>query len=124
VTEIKKRSSCIYFLEGETINGRAHIYFQLRAFIPSHHLHFGHSWRTLSLLKLIFHMFTQFHNFTEVEYLFVIFPLKYMKENPFHGKVNYLEVHDIFIIRPSFIMFMGQSHKTLATKVHFLGHTL
>lgn len=100
VAEINRKASCndfprvLLFPEGTTTNGRALISFQLGAFIPGFpvqpviirypHVHFDQSWGTVSLLKLMFRMFTQFHNFMEVEYLPVIFPLEDKKETPVH----------------------------------------
>ncbi|TKY63812.1 Lysophospholipid acyltransferase LPEAT2 [Spatholobus suberectus] len=91
VREIKRRASCnkfprvLLFPEGTTTNGRNLISFQLGAFIPGYpiqplivrypHVHFDQSWGHVSLGKLMFRMFTQFHNFFEVEYLPVISPL-------------------------------------------------
>ncbi|MED6183079.1 Lysophospholipid acyltransferase lpeat2 [Stylosanthes scabra] len=90
VNEIKRRASCngyppvLLFPEGTTTNGRCLISFQLGAFIPGYpiqpivvrypHVHFDQSWGSISLGKLMFRMFTQFHNFFEVEYLPVIYP--------------------------------------------------
>lgn len=98
VAEINRKASLhdfprvLLFPEGTTTNGRALISFQLGAFIPGFpvqpviirypHVHFDQSWGTVSLLKLMFRMFTQFHNFMEVEYLPVIFPLEDKKETP------------------------------------------
>jgi len=47
--------------------------------------------RMTTSMKLMFRMFTQFHNFMEVEYLPVIFPLEDKKESPIHlaKKVRY-----------------------------------
>lgn len=91
IREIKRRASCdrfprvLLFPEGTTTNGRNLISFQLGAFIPGYpiqpvivrypHVHFDQSWGNVSLGKLMFRMFTQFHNFFEVEYLPVISPL-------------------------------------------------
>ncbi|KAK7292562.1 hypothetical protein RJT34_15413 [Clitoria ternatea] len=91
VKEIKRRASCdrfprvLLFPEGTTTNGKNLISFQLGAFIPGRpiqpvvvrypHVHFDQSWGELPLGKLMFRMFTQFHNFFEVEYLPVISPL-------------------------------------------------
>ncbi|XP_058759787.1 lysophospholipid acyltransferase LPEAT2-like isoform X2 [Vicia villosa] len=91
VREIKRRASCdrfprvLLFPEGTTTNGRNLISFQLGAFIPGYpiqpiivrypHVHFDQSWGNVSLGQLMFRMFTQFHNFFEVEYLPVISPL-------------------------------------------------
>ncbi|KAL1322101.1 hypothetical protein HN51_067032 [Arachis hypogaea] len=90
VNEIKRRASCngyprvLLFPEGTTTNGRCLISFQLGAFIPGYpiqpiivrypHVHFDQSWGSISLGKLMFRMFTQFHNFFEVEYLPVVYP--------------------------------------------------
>ncbi|XP_057843646.1 lysophospholipid acyltransferase LPEAT2 [Cryptomeria japonica] len=107
VAEIKRKASCndfpqvMLFPEGTTTNGRALISFQLGAFIPGFpvqpvvvrypHVHFDPSWGKISLLKLIFRMLTQIHNFMEVEYLPVIFPIESKMENPafFAKKVGY-----------------------------------
>ncbi|MED6171785.1 Lysophospholipid acyltransferase lpeat2 [Stylosanthes scabra] len=99
VKEIKRRASCnrfprvLLFPEGTTTNGRNLISFQLGAFIPGYpiqpvivrypHVHFDQSWGNVSLGKLMFRMFTQFHNFFEVEYLPVISPL-HDKETAVH----------------------------------------
>ncbi|XP_031495332.1 lysophospholipid acyltransferase LPEAT2 [Nymphaea colorata] len=100
VNEIKRKASCdgfprvLLFPEGTTTNGSALIYFQLGAFIPGYPIqpvavrypfvHFDQSWGNISLTKLMFRMFTQFHNFMEVEYLPVISPLENKKESPIH----------------------------------------
>ncbi|KAJ8633569.1 hypothetical protein MRB53_026905 [Persea americana] len=100
VSEIKRKASSdryprvLLFPEGTTTNGRVIISFQLGAFIPGFpiqpvvvrypHIHFDQSWGHISLMKLMFRMFTQFHNFMEVEYLPVIAPLDNRKENASH----------------------------------------
>ncbi|XP_022757148.1 lysophospholipid acyltransferase LPEAT2-like isoform X3 [Durio zibethinus] len=100
VNEIKRRASCdkfprvLLFPEGTTTNGKVLISFQLGAFIPGHpiqpiivrypHLHFDQSWGLVSLAKLMFRMFTQFHNFMEVEYLPIIMPPDHQKQNAVH----------------------------------------
>ncbi|KAF3632376.1 Lysophospholipid acyltransferase LPEAT2 [Capsicum annuum] len=76
---------------GTTTNGRSIISFQLGAFIPGYpiqpvivrypHVHFDQSWGNVSLAMLMFRMFTQFHNFMEVEYLPVITPHENRKES-------------------------------------------
>ncbi|KAK3194931.1 hypothetical protein Dsin_026241 [Dipteronia sinensis] len=97
VSEIKRKASCnrfprvLLFPEGTTTNGKFIISFQLGAFIPGYpiqpvvvrypHIHFDQSWGNISLAKLMFRMFTQFHNFMEVEYLPVVFPSNNQKEN-------------------------------------------
>ncbi|KAK7382160.1 hypothetical protein VNO80_00894 [Phaseolus coccineus] len=91
IRDIKRRASCdkfprvLLFPEGTTTNGRNLISFQLGAFIPGYpiqpvivrypHVHFDQSWGNVSLGKLMFRMFTQFHNFFEIEYLPVVYPL-------------------------------------------------
>lgn len=45
------------------------------------HVHFDQSWGNISLARLMFRMFTQFHNYMEVEYLPVIRPMQSQKEN-------------------------------------------
>ncbi|CAN1332428.1 Lysophospholipid acyltransferase LPEAT2 [Linum perenne] len=100
VNEIKRKASCgrfprvLLFPEGTTSNGRALLSFQLGAFIPNYaiqpvivrypHVHFDQSWGNISLVMLMFRMFTQFHNFFEVEYLPIVSPLDNCKENPVH----------------------------------------
>ncbi|KAJ9171306.1 hypothetical protein P3X46_014693 [Hevea brasiliensis] len=100
VNEIKRKASCnrfprvLLFPEGTTTNGNVIISFQLGAFIPGYaiqpvivrypHVHFDQSWGHISLAKLMFRMFTQFHNFMEVEYLPIVSPLDNWKENPAH----------------------------------------
>ncbi|KAL6290123.1 hypothetical protein ACE6H2_007633 [Prunus campanulata] len=97
VSEIKRKASCdrfprvLLFPEGTTTNGRFLISFELGAFIPGFpiqpvtvrypHVHFDQSWGHISLAKLMFRMFTQFHNFMEVEYLPVVSPLDKKKES-------------------------------------------
>nr|VDC90485.1 unnamed protein product [Brassica oleracea] len=97
VDEIKRKASCdsfprlLLFPEGTTTNGKAVISFQLGAFIPGYpiqplvvrypHVHFDQSWGNISLVMLMFRMFTQFHNFMEVEYLPVIYPNDNHKQN-------------------------------------------
>ncbi|KAK2965857.1 hypothetical protein RJ640_027144, partial [Escallonia rubra] len=81
VSEIKRKASCnrfprvLLFPEGTTSNGRVLMSFQLGAFIPGYpiqpvvvrypHVHFDQSWGHIALGKLMFRMFTQFHNFME-----------------------------------------------------------
>ncbi|XP_043715963.1 lysophospholipid acyltransferase LPEAT2-like isoform X2 [Telopea speciosissima] len=100
VSEIKRKASCddyprvLLFPEGTTTNGRVLIAFQLGAFIPGYpiqpvvvrypHVHFDQSWGYISLVKLMFRMFTQFHNFMEVEYLSIVSPLENQKESAAH----------------------------------------
>ncbi|KAI4354950.1 hypothetical protein L6164_003770 [Bauhinia variegata] len=100
VKEIKRRASCnrfprvLLFPEGTTTNGRNLISFQLGAFIPGYpiqpvivhypHVHFDQSWGHISLAMLMTRMFTQFHNFLEVEYLPVISPSDDKKETAVH----------------------------------------
>ncbi|KAJ6334948.1 hypothetical protein OIU78_011730 [Salix suchowensis] len=100
VDEIKRKASCdkfprvLLFPEGTTTNGKVLISFQLGAFIPGYaiqpiivrypHVHFDQSWGDISLGMLMFKMFTQFHNFMEVEYLPVVSTLDNGKENPAH----------------------------------------
>ncbi|XP_058210852.1 lysophospholipid acyltransferase LPEAT2-like isoform X2 [Rhododendron vialii] len=97
VSEIKRKASSgrfprlLLFPEGTTTNGRLLMSFQLGAFIPGYpiqpvvvrypYVHFDQSWGNIALAKLMFRMFTQFHNFMEVEYLPVISTLKNQKEN-------------------------------------------
>ncbi|TQD87682.1 hypothetical protein C1H46_026770 [Malus baccata] len=97
VSEIKRKASCgrfpqvLLFPEGTTTNGRYLISFELGAFIPGFaiqpvvvrypHVHFDQSWGHISLARLMFRMFTQFHNFMEVEYLPVVSPLENKKES-------------------------------------------
>ncbi|XP_028068680.1 lysophospholipid acyltransferase LPEAT2-like [Camellia sinensis] len=100
VSEIKRKASSnrfprlLLFPEGTTTNGRLLISFQLGAFIPGYpvqpvivrypHVHFDQSWGNVTLAMLMFRMFTQFHNFMEVEYLPVVSPLENQKENAVH----------------------------------------
>ncbi|GFP82311.1 lysophospholipid acyltransferase lpeat2 [Phtheirospermum japonicum] len=100
VTEIKRKASSsqfprvLLFPEGTTTNGRILISFQLGAFIPGYtvqpvivrypYVHFDQSWGNIAVAKLMFRMFTQFHNFMEVEYLPLVFPHENRKENAVH----------------------------------------
>ncbi|KAJ3672426.1 hypothetical protein LUZ60_007147 [Juncus effusus] len=92
VNEIKRKAASgsfprvMLFPEGTTTNGRFMISFQPGAFVPGYpvqpvvvrypHVHFDQSWGNVSLAKLMFRMFFQFHNFMEVEYLPVVPPLE------------------------------------------------
>ncbi|XP_074279931.1 lysophospholipid acyltransferase LPEAT2-like [Silene latifolia] len=97
ITEIKRMASCnrfprvLLFPEGTTTNGKFLLSFQMGAFVAGYpiqpvivrypYVHFDQSWGNISLGRLMFRMFTQFHNFMEVEYLPVIPPLRSQKEN-------------------------------------------
>ncbi|KAJ0642086.1 putative plasmalogen synthase [Helianthus annuus] len=97
VNEIKRKASSdrfprlLLFPEGTTTNGRLLINFQHGAFIPGYpiqpvvvrypHVHFDQSWGHISLGRLMFRMFTQFHNFMEIEYLPVVSPSEHHKES-------------------------------------------
>ncbi|KVH88278.1 Calcium-binding EF-hand [Cynara cardunculus var. scolymus] len=97
VNEIKRKASSnrfprlLLFPEGTTTNGRLLISFQHGAFIPGYpiqpvvvrypHVHFDQSWGHIALATLMFRMFTQFHNFMEVEYLPVVSPSEHHKES-------------------------------------------
>ncbi|XP_076954531.1 lysophospholipid acyltransferase LPEAT2-like [Bidens hawaiensis] len=97
VNEIKRKASSdkfprlLLFPEGTTTNGRSLISFQHGAFIPGYpiqpivvrypHVHFDQSWGHISLGKLMFRMFTQFHNFMEIEYLPIVSPSEFDKES-------------------------------------------
>uniref|UniRef100_A0A7C9AI82 Plasmalogen synthase n=1 Tax=Opuntia streptacantha TaxID=393608 RepID=A0A7C9AI82_OPUST len=96
VNEIQRKASSnrfprvLLFPEGTTTNGRFLLSFQMGAFIPGYpiqpvvvrypYVHFDQSWGNISLMKLMFRMFTQFHNFMEVEYLPVVSPSQSQKE--------------------------------------------
>ncbi|KAL8500167.1 hypothetical protein ACS0TY_019959 [Phlomoides rotata] len=100
VNEIKRKASCnqfprlLLFPEGTTSNGKVVISFQLGAFIPAYpvqpvvvrypYVHFDQSWGNISVAKLMFRMFTQFHNFMEIEYLPLVYPNQNRKENASH----------------------------------------
>ncbi|CAN0824587.1 Lysophospholipid acyltransferase LPEAT2 [Linum grandiflorum] len=100
VNEIKRKGACdrfprvLLFPEGTTSNGRGLLSFQLGAFLPNYaiqpvvvrypHVHFDQSWGNVSLGLLMFRMFSQFHNYLEVEYLPIVSPLDNCKENPAH----------------------------------------
>ncbi|XP_013725857.1 lysophospholipid acyltransferase LPEAT2 isoform X3 [Brassica napus] len=126
VDEIKRKASCdsfprlLLFPEGTTTNGKAVISFQLGAFIPGYpiqplvvrypHVHFDQSWGNISLVMLMFRMFTQFHNFMEVEYLPVIYPNDNhkqnaarlsQKENPSNYMVEMAKVESVFHVSNS-----------------------
>ncbi|KAF5194282.1 Lysophospholipid acyltransferase lpeat2 [Thalictrum thalictroides] len=119
VSEIKRKASCdrfprlLLFPEGTTTNGRVLISFQLGAFIPGYpiqpvvvrypHIHFDQSWGDISLPKLMFRMFTQFHNFMEVEYLPVVYPLESKKETvvEFAGRTSYALADALNVVQTS-----------------------
>lgn len=81
---MQRKASCnkfprvLLFPEGTTTNGRFLISFQRGAFVPGFpiqpvvirypYVHFDQSWGNISLFKLMFQMFTQFHNFMETAY--------------------------------------------------------
>ncbi|KAJ6675465.1 hypothetical protein OIU85_011606 [Salix viminalis] len=65
VNEIKRKASCVQ-----------------PVIVRYPHVHFDQSWGDVSLGMLMFRMFTQFHNFMEVEYLPIVSPLDNCKENP------------------------------------------
>ncbi|XP_042039008.1 lysophospholipid acyltransferase LPEAT2-like isoform X2 [Salvia splendens] len=100
VNEIKRKASCnqfprvLLFPEGTTSNGKVLLSFQIGAFIPGYpvqpvvvrypYVHFDQSWGNITLTVLMFRMFTQFHNFMEVEYLPLVYPNECQKENAVH----------------------------------------
>ncbi|XP_051199402.1 lysophospholipid acyltransferase LPEAT2 [Lolium perenne] len=104
VNEIKRKAAgnnfprVLLFPEGTTTNGMFLISFQHGAFIPGYpvqpvvvrypHVHFDQSWGNISLIKLMFKMFTQFHNFMEVEYLPIVYPPEIKQENALHFAEN------------------------------------
>ncbi|XP_048321077.2 lysophospholipid acyltransferase LPEAT2 [Ziziphus jujuba] len=119
VNEIKRKAACdrfprvLLFPEGTTTNGRSLISFQLGAFIPGYpiqpvvvrypHVHFDQSWGNISLGMLMFRMFTQFHNFMEVEYLPVMSPLDNKKESAarFAQRTSYAIASALNVVRTS-----------------------
>lgn len=119
VSEIKRKASCdrfprlLLFPEGTTTNGRVLISFQLGAFLPGYpiqpvvirypHIHFDQSWGHISLGRLMFRMFTQFHNFMEVEYLPVISPLEKKKETvlQFSKRTSYALANALNVVQTS-----------------------
>ncbi|XP_006656481.2 lysophospholipid acyltransferase LPEAT2 [Oryza brachyantha] len=120
VNEIKRKAACnsfprvLLFPEGTTTNGKFLISFQHGAFIPGYpvqpvivrypHVHFDQSWGNISLGKLMFKMFTQFHNFMEVEYLPVVYPPEIKQENALHFAENtsYAMAHALNAIPTSY----------------------
>jgi lysophosphatidylcholine acyltransferase/lyso-PAF acetyltransferase len=120
VNEIKRKAACnsfprvLLFPEGTTTNGRFLISFQHGAFIPGYpvqpvvvrypHVHFDQSWGNISLLKLMFKMFTQFHNFMEVEYLPVVYPPEIKQENALHfaEDTSYAMAHALNVLPTSY----------------------
>ncbi|KAL6873912.1 hypothetical protein ACP4OV_013994 [Aristida adscensionis] len=120
VNEIKRKAACnsfprvLLFPEGTTTNGRFLISFQHGAFIPGYpvqpvvirypHVHFDQSWGNISLGKLMFKMFTQFHNFMEVEYLPVTYPPEIKQENALHFAENtsYAMAHALNVLPTSY----------------------
>ncbi|GAB2290892.1 Lysophospholipid acyltransferase lpeat2, partial [Dionaea muscipula] len=134
VDEIKRKASSdqfphvLLFPEGTTTNGRALISFQLGAFLPGYPIqpvvvhypfvHFDQSWGHISLGKLMFRMFTQFHNFMEVEYLPIIRPLENQKENACHfaDRTGYAIASALNIAQTSFsygdLMLLMKAHES------------
>ncbi|WOL05269.1 hypothetical protein Cni_G13996 [Canna indica] len=100
IHEIKRKASSngfprvMLFPEGTTTNGRFLISFRPGAFVPGFpvqpvvvrypYIHFDQSWGNIQLLKLMFRMFTQFHNFFEVQYLPVVLPDESKQQNAVH----------------------------------------
>ncbi|KAJ4776558.1 Lysophospholipid acyltransferase LPEAT2 [Rhynchospora pubera] len=100
VNEIKRKAASnnfprvMLFPEGTTSNGRFMLSFQHGAFVPGFpvqpvvvrypYVHFDQSWGNISLAMLMFRMFTQFHNFMEVEYLPVVYPLESKHDSATH----------------------------------------
>ncbi|WOL13147.1 lysophospholipid acyltransferase LPEAT2 [Canna indica] len=119
VHEIKRKASSndfprvMLFPEGTTTNGRFLISFRHGAFVPSFpvqpvvvrypHIHFDQSWGNVNLLKLMFRMFTQFHNFMEVEYLPVVFPDESKHQNVvnFAERTSYAMAHALNVLQTS-----------------------
>ncbi|KMZ67772.1 Lysophospholipid acyltransferase [Zostera marina] len=119
VSEIKRKASSdqfprvLLFPEGTTTNGRSLISFQLGAFIPGlpiqpvvvryPHVHFDQSWGNISLLKLMFRMFTQFHNFMEVEYLPVVSLSQTKRDDPkcFAEKISFVMASALNVVQTS-----------------------
>ncbi|OAY77810.1 Lysophospholipid acyltransferase LPEAT2 [Ananas comosus] len=119
VNEIKRKAACasfphlLLFPEGTTSNGRFLISFQLGAFIPGYpvqpvivrypYVHFDQSWGNISLAKLMFKMFTQFHNFMEVEYLPVVSPPdgKQVNAAQFAAQTSYAMAHALNVLQTS-----------------------
>ncbi|XP_010255588.1 PREDICTED: lysophospholipid acyltransferase LPEAT2 isoform X2 [Nelumbo nucifera] len=138
VHEIKRKASCnnfprvLLFPEGTTTNGRVLISFQLGAFIPGlpiqpvvvryPHVHFDQSWGHISLPKLMFRMFTQFHNFMEVEYLPIVTPLERQKESPVHfaERTSYAIASALNVVQTSHsygdLMLLAQAAKSQKEK--------
>lgn len=120
VNEIKRKAAgnsfprVLLFPEGTTTNGRFLISFQHGAFIPGYpvqpvvvrypHVHFDQSWGNISLGKLMFKMFTQFHNFMEVEYLPIVYPPEIKQENALHFAENtsYAMAHALNVLPTSY----------------------
>jgi len=104
----------LLFPEGTTTNGRFLISFQHGAFIPGYpvqpvvvrypHVHFDQSWGNISLVALMFKMFTQFHNFMEVEYLPIVYPPEIKQENALHFAENtsYAMAHALNVLPTSY----------------------
>uniref|UniRef100_A0A453SLP2 Phospholipid/glycerol acyltransferase domain-containing protein n=1 Tax=Aegilops tauschii subsp. strangulata TaxID=200361 RepID=A0A453SLP2_AEGTS len=104
----------LLFPEGTTTNGRFLISFQHGAFIPGYpvqpvvvrypHVHFDQSWGNISLIALMFKMFTQFHNFMEVEYLPIVYPPEIKQENALHFAENtsYAMAHALNVLPTSY----------------------
>ncbi|EMS57923.1 Lysophosphatidylcholine acyltransferase 1 [Triticum urartu] len=120
VNEIKRKAAgnsfprVLLFPEGTTTNGRFLISFQHGAFIPGYpvqpvvvrypHVHFDQSWGNISLIALMFKMFTQFHNFMEVEYLPIVYPPEIKQENALHFAENtsYAMAHALNVLPTSY----------------------
>lgn len=120
VNEIKRKAAgnsfprVLLFPEGTTTNGRFLISFQHGAFIPGYpiqpvvvrypHVHFDQSWGNISLVALMFKMFTQFHNFMEVEYLPIVYPPEIKQENALHFAENtsYAMAHALNVLPTSY----------------------
>ncbi|PKA66348.1 Lysophospholipid acyltransferase LPEAT2 [Apostasia shenzhenica] len=138
VNEIKRKASCnefprvLLFPEGTTTNGRFLISFQLGAFIPTlpiqpvvvryPHVHFDQSWGSISLAKLMFKMFTQFHNFMEVEYLPIIFPDEEESATNFAKRTSHRMASALNVVQTSHaygdLMLLTRASELAKVKIH------
>ncbi|CAA2996427.1 lysophospholipid acyltransferase LPEAT2 [Olea europaea subsp. europaea] len=143
VNEIKRKASCnrfpqlLLFPEGTTTSGRLLISFQLGAFIPGYPVqpvivryplvHFDQSWGHITVPKLMFRMFTQFHNFMEVEYLPLVSPHENRKENAIHfaQMTSRLMASALNVVQTShsygdFMLFVKASELNQESPSHFI----
>ncbi|KAL7203576.1 hypothetical protein ACSBR2_016782 [Camellia fascicularis] len=79
------RAMQVVYVNRSSPTSRKHAVNEIKPVIVRYpHVHFDQSWGNIALGMLMFRMFTQFHNFMEVEYLPIVSTLENQKENAAH----------------------------------------